>query len=256
MVNADPDRLAQIASNLLNNAAKYSDVGSKIVVRARRRDDTARIEVIDQGVGIDSAMIGRVFDMFYQDAQTIDRSRGGLGLGLAIVKSLVELHGGRVDVRSEGVGQGSEFSIELPALRSDGQATTPPKAEALRATGNGARVLVVDDNIDGAEMLMAALETLGYAVALAHDGAQALDVAKRFEPDIALLDIGLPVMSGYELASRLRAMKADLHLVALTGYGQEEDRRRSTAAGFDVHLVKPVDLGKLQRDLEVLRSKL
>jgi CheY-like chemotaxis protein/anti-sigma regulatory factor (Ser/Thr protein kinase) len=243
-VDADPDRMAQVFSNLMTNAVKYSEPGTRIAIDARRDGDRVRVRVIDEGAGIAADMIDKVFDMFVQQPQTLERSRGGLGLGLSIVKRLVELHGGMVWAHSVGVGHGTELVVELPAA---GEAERPQLAPEPLPIGGGAvrRILVVDDNDDAALSLKKALERLGYAVAIAHDGPAALRAAAVFEPEIALLDIGLPVMDGYELARRLRALRP-LHLVALSGYGQEADRRRSAEAGFEVHLTKPVDLRYLE----------
>jgi signal transduction histidine kinase/DNA-binding response OmpR family regulator len=257
-VHVDPDRMAQVISNLLTNAAKYSEAGSEVVVVAAKEKERVRIRVQDQGVGIAPEMIDSVFDVFVQQPQTLDRSKGGLGLGLAIAKSLVELHGGAMTARSEGLGKGSEFSVVLPAvelsqLEPDG---LPTRSVTSRPPGAGQkRILVVDDNEDAVRILRNALELLGYAVEVAYDGPSALSAAEVFQPEVALLDIGLPVMDGYELATRLRESRStpsDLRLVAVTGYGQEADRRRSTAAGFEQHLIKPVDLGKLEQVIEGL----
>ena len=248
-VDVDPDRMAQVFSNLMTNAVKYSEPGSRIAIEARRVDDRVRVRVIDEGAGIAADMIDKVFDMFVQQAQTLERSRGGLGLGLSIVKSLVELHGGSVAARSEGVGHGTELTVDLPAAAEAARPQVVHEPVPLGG-GLGKRILVVDDNDDAALSLKKALERLGYAVAIAHDGPAALRTAAVFEPEIALLDIGLPVMDGYELARRLREL-GRLHLVALSGYGQEADRRRSAEAGFEVHLTKPVDLRHLE---SVVRS--
>jgi signal transduction histidine kinase len=249
VIDADPDRMAQVFSNLMTNAVKYSEPGTRIGIEARRTSDRVRVRVIDEGAGIATDMIDKVFDMFVQQPQTLERSRGGLGLGLSIVKSLVELHGGKVSAYSEGVGHGTELVVELPAA-AEGERPQPAPEPAPLGGGAVRRILVVDDNDDAALSLKKALERLGYAVAIAHDGPAALRAAAVFEPEIALLDIGLPVMDGYELARRLRELRR-LHLVALSGYGQEADRQRSAEAGFEVHLTKPVDLRHLE---SVVRS--
>ena len=249
VVDVDPDRMAQVFSNLMTNAVKYSEPGTRIAIEARRVDDRVRVRVVDEGAGIAADMIDKVFDMFVQQAQTIERSRGGLGLGLSIVKSLVELHGGRVAARSDGVGHGTELTVELPAA-AEVERAPAVIAPLLIGGGTVKRILVVDDNDDAALSLKKALERLGYAVAIAHDGPAALRAAAVFEPEIALLDIGLPVMDGYELARRLLASRR-VHLIALSGYGQEADRQRSAEAGFEVHLTKPVDLRHLE---SVVRS--
>ncbi|MGE0546309.1 MAG: response regulator [Kofleriaceae bacterium] len=246
-LNVDPDRMVQVLSNLLTNAAKYSDYGSRIDVEAVRAADAIQIVVRDEGVGIDTAMIDRVFDVFVQQPQTLERSRGGLGLGLAIVRSITEAHGGAVSVASE-VGKGSAFTISLPVIgpqpRTMPRASEPPPEAHMP----GQRILIVDDNEDALLAMRQALLVLGYQVAVARDAPAALAMAAAFDPEIALLDIGLPVMDGYELARRLRQQPRDhaLHLVAVTGYGQDSDRRRSAAAGFHQHVVKPVDLHRLQ----------
>jgi PAS domain S-box-containing protein len=259
VVSADPGRLAQVISNLLTNAAKYSEAGSKILVTAEQDGDRVRIRVKDRGVGIPAEQLDSVFERFVQQPQTLDRSKGGLGLGLAIVRNLVELHGGTVHAKSEGLGKGSEFIVELPVvdLIEPAEETTTVRETKKPARPLGRRILVVDDNPDAVELLKDALEALGYTVEAAHDGPQALKAAETFKPEIALLDIGLPVMDGYELARRLRSLAGlppDLQLVAVTGYGQEADRRRSADAGFALHLVKPLDLSKLGRVVEGLRS--
>jgi signal transduction histidine kinase/CheY-like chemotaxis protein len=246
-VLADPDRLAQVVSNLLSNAAKYTPPGGHIRVSATREGDEVMIRVRDTGMGIDPAILPRVFDLFTQDQQAIDRAQGGLGLGLAIVRSLVSLHGGSVSAHSDGRGRGSEFVVRLPHLTvamdssHQGTATVPPQEPS------GVRVLIVDDNEDAALLLSEALTQAGHRTEIAHDGPAALQVAPRFRPDVALLDIGLPVMDGFELARQIRAQPelASTRLIAVTGYGQEHDRRRTQAAGFDAHLVKPVDVDQL-----------
>lgn len=249
-VEGDAARLAQVVSNLLTNAAKYSEPGSKILVLAERHGELVRLRVRDQGIGIADEMLGRIFDTFVQQPQSLDRSNGGLGLGLAIVRSLVKLHGGTVEARSQGPGQGSEFIVELPfasdARSLNAKRAAPPSAPHPSRVVK--RILVVDDNEDAAECLAQVLGQLGYDVQVAYDGPAALQVAQTFKPNVCLLDIGLPVMDGYELARRLREFKQlpeDLRIVAVTGYGRDADRRRSQEAGFNDHLVKPVSVDTL-----------
>ena len=255
-VSGDPDRLAQVVANLMTNAAKYSEPGSQIRIVARRSGDRVTLSVSDDGVGIAPEMLGRVFDAFVQQPQTLARSHGGLGLGLSIVKSLVEAHGGVVSAHSDGLGRGSTFVVDLPAIEvrsvSDVlHAVTSTPATAPRPGVTPLRILVVDDNRDAADILKVALEAMGHAITIAYDGPSALEVAKTRAPQIALVDIGLPVMDGYRLAELLRAAY-DIPVVAITGYGQESDRDRSRTAGFAAHLVKPVDL----RELAELVSRL
>ncbi len=245
VVDADPTRLEQIVSNLLNNAAKYTPAGGRIAVSVERRDREVGIHVKDSGHGIPPALLPRVFDLFVQAEQSLARSQGGLGLGLTLVKKLAELHGGTVEARSEGPGKGSEFIVRLPA-----RVTAEPPAAPAAATGppRARRILLVEDNYDSAELLAEFLASLGHDVAVAHDGPAALDAAARVHPEIVLLDIGLPGMDGYEVGRRLRASDPQAPvLVALTGYGQEEDRSRSRNAGFAHHLTKPFEPAALER---------
>lgn len=247
-IDADAARMAQVFSNLLANASKYSDDGQDIEVEARAEGSSLVAEVRDRGIGIERDQLESVFVLFEQQGRGISRAQGGLGLGLAIVRNLVALHHGTVEARSEGPGRGSCFVVTLPL---SAHATTRPAVEPpgpdVQATGSGLRVLVVDDNGDALQMLAAALTMAGHAVSTASDGVAALDVARAFDPDVAILDIGLPLIDGYALAANLRgdARTRRARLVALTGYGQLSDRERSRAAGFDAHLVKPVDLGEL-----------
>ncbi len=253
-VSADPVRLAQVVTNLLTNAAKYTEPGGIVTVQAVRDGHNARLRVTDTGIGIDTDTLPRVFDLFVQERQSLARSQGGLGLGLAIVRNLVELHGGTVSARSEGKGAGAEFTICLPL---DEQAEPPAsvvdsqRRHDLAPRADGARVLVVDDNEDAATLLGALLATLGYETRVVYDAPAALEAAAAFKPHVALLDIGLPVMDGFELAQRMRQHRElqAIHLVALTGYGQARDRRASAEAGFSAHLVKPVDAEELHRVL-------
>ena len=250
VLEADAVRLTQVVSNLLNNAAKYSEPGGRIGLGAWRDGDEVVISVRDTGVGIPREMLPRVFDLFAQVDGTRGRAQGGLGIGLMLVRSLVEMHGGRVEARSEGEGRGSEFVVRLPCgadLREAREDEAPP-ADDLRAR----RVLVVDDNVDAAQSLSVLLELKGHDVRVAHDGVSGLELARAFAPEVILLDIGMPDVDGYEVARRVRREPAlgGALLVALTGYGQEEDRRRSRDAGFDGHLVKPLDVGALERLLD------
>ncbi|MDB4968847.1 MAG: two-component hybrid sensor and regulator, partial [Myxococcales bacterium] len=256
-IDGDQVRLAQVVSNLLNNAAKYTPANGRIVVTALREQEWAVLRVSDSGVGLSAEFLPRVFELFVQERQSIDRSQGGLGLGLAIVRSLVELHGGTVAAQSAGRDQGSDFIVRLPLAIQPGERAAPADARpapALEPLGDGLRVLVVDDNVDAADLLAESLRTMGYQTAIAYDGPEALRVAAQFEPQIALLDIGLPVMDGYELAQHLRRVpgRERLRLVAITGYGQDSDRARSERAGFDSHLVKPINLDQIGTLLDTL----
>jgi PAS domain S-box-containing protein len=247
-VEGDSTRLAQVLSNLLNNAAKYSEEGGRIDLTVEPSGGEAVLRVRDTGVGIAADMLSHIFEMFTQVQSSVGRSQGGLGIGLTLVRSLVELHGGSVEAHSGGLGHGSEFVVRLPLL----QEAAPPAAAGAkqqRPCKVAARnVLIVDDNQDAADSLALLLRRRGQEVRTAYDGPAALDLARAQPPDVVLLDIGMPGMDGLEVARRLRldlGLKQAL-LVALTGYGQDEDRRRSQEAGFDTHLVKPVDLDTLE----------
>ncbi len=248
VIDVDEARLTQVLSNLLSNAAKYTDPGGHVRVSATAEDGEVLVTVQDDGRGISSELLPRVFDLFVQERQNIDRSQGGLGLGLAIVKSLVELHGGGVGASSAGPGQGSTFWVRVPRSLAPAPDEAATERPGVRPAGGTASLLIVDDNVDAALTLSDLLRGLGYETRVAHDGPQALAIAHEFVPTVALLDIGLPVMDGYELAHRLREMPAwrSVRLVAITGYGQRSDRERSLATGFDHHLVKPIDLAALQ----------
>lgn len=246
MVFADRDRIAQVLANLLTNASKYSEPGSRIWIRSRVVADRVLVEIEDQGIGIDADLLPRVFELFAQGDQPLDRSRGGLGLGLAIVKSLVELHGGSVQVKSEGPGRGSVFGMSLPLAAPTTDDLMPQESAFACPVNARRRVLIVDDNRDAALMLEDVLSSLGHVTEIAHDGPQALSVLPSFEPEVVLLDIGLPVMSGYEVATRIReSVGEDVRLIAVSGYGQAKDMAQSKAAGFEDHLTKPVDLERL-----------
>lgn len=243
-LRADPVRLAQVLGNLLNNASKYSAPGAPIRLDARRDGDAVAISIRDEGIGISPEALGRIFDMFTQVDRSLERPRSGLGIGLALVKSLVELHGGSVEGHSEGLGKGSEFRVRLPldpAAATGAAATSPP------LTFSGRRVLVVDDNTDAAVTMGHLLESCGNQIRLAHDGQAAIEIAAAFEPELILMDIGLPRLNGYEACRRIRAQFQGRRpaIIALTGWGQEQDRAQSVDAGFDAHLVKPVKFDTL-----------
>jgi len=243
-VEGDVARLAQAISNLLNNAAKYTDDGGEIELRVEVQGTHAVIRVRDNGIGIAGDDLARVFDLFQQSDRALDRAQGGLGIGLTIVKKLTEMHGGQVEASSAGPGKGSEFVLRLPLAPMPGDTRTAPRvAPAPVRAARRSRVLVVDDNVDAATSLALLLKLDGHDVKLAHDGPAALLAARSFEPQVVLLDIGLPGMSGYEVARELRRDPAfaETTLIALTGYGQAEDRRKSKSAGFDHHLTKPID---------------
>lgn len=251
---ADATRVEQIVVNLLTNAAKYTPSCGHIWLSARRDGGMAVITVSDSGVGIPPDRIQDMFEMFTQGDRTAARAEGGLGIGLPVVKTLCEMHGGSVIAQSPGVGKGSTFTVTLPVAEAPpSPGSVPPKTDG-RVNGHDVRILLVDDNVDSAHGLERLLLRRGYRVEVAHDGPQALGHAKASPPQVALLDIGLPGMDGYEVARRLRteAGCVNTFLVALTGYGQEEDRARARASGFDAHFVKPVDFRAL---LQVLQDK-
>jgi len=254
VVYGDPHRLAQVIANLLTNAAKYTPHGGSIQLLAKATDKFIRVVVRDTGIGIDTALLPHVFSLFVQGRQGIDRASGGLGLGLAIAKTIVELHGGTISASSDGEGKGTELTVMLPrhARKRIARGLNNSGAFALVVT-RPLSVLVVDDNEDAAFLFSEALKKLGHSVDVAHDGPSALTVARERPPQIAFLDIGLPVMDGYELGRRLREQSATApKLVAVTGYGHTSDRVRSREAGFDLHLVKPVDLVTIQDALAKL----
>jgi CheY-like chemotaxis protein/anti-sigma regulatory factor (Ser/Thr protein kinase) len=242
----DGERIAQVFANLLSNAVKYSEAGTRIWVEAARIGERVRVVVKDEGTGIEPERLATVFEAFHQTPELRPRS-SGLGLGLAIARSLVELHNGTLTIHSEGSGRGTECVVELP---SEAPASSQPSV----TTSLRKRLLLVEDNDDTARALKTALEQLGYVVAVAHSAPIALNVARTFDPDVALLDIGLPVMDGWELAKRLREQRSprEIHIVAVTAYDQESDKRRSEEAGFAEHLIKPIDLGKLEEVVESL----
>ena len=254
---ADPLRLEQVASNILSNAAKYTDAGGEIAVSVERVDDDAILRIRDNGIGIAPELLRQLFEMFFQVDASLDRAGSGLGIGLSVAKRLVELHGGRIEGHSEGLGRGSEFTVHLPAMReSEKQSDWPqegsPETSAVVSAIH--RVLIVDDNFDMAEAVAEMAKSWGHEVKVAQDGPTALELASQFRPDIALVDIGLPKMNGYELAQRLRQLPdwEAVRLIAITGYGREADSQAAHEAGFDLHLVKPVDAVRLERLLGTL----
>jgi signal transduction histidine kinase len=249
-VSVDVVRFSQIVANLLNNAAKFTAAGGRVRVRAERQGSHVSIEISDDGAGIESNLLERIFEPFIQGPRGHGSSQAGLGLGLSLVRDLVGLHGGSVRAYSEGLGRGSRFVVRLPLASGELESASVPARVSL-PPAQAKRVLLVDDNQDAIEMMELLLTDRGYLVRSASDGMQALAVAAEFEPDVAVLDLGLPIMDGYELASRLLELFAPrgLRLIAVTGYGQAEDRIRTRAAGFALHLVKPVDLNELEAAL-------
>jgi signal transduction histidine kinase/CheY-like chemotaxis protein len=242
-VHGDFARLSQVVGNILNNAAKYTSEGGRIELSASADRGEAVISVRDNGIGIDAALLPHVFELFTQGERSLDRSQGGLGVGLTVVQRLVDLHQGRVEVKSEGIGKGSLFQVVLPCISEVPQAAGEASLAVLDASRGGRRVLVIDDNIDAAESIAVFLRLEGHEVRTVSDGPQAVAIAQVFAPQVAVIDIGLPGMNGYEVARRLRVKggEAPALLIALTGYGQKEDRARSSEAGFDHHFVKPAD---------------
>jgi signal transduction histidine kinase/ActR/RegA family two-component response regulator len=242
IVDADLTRLTQVLWNLLNNAAKYMSRGGRIDLCVEPHGSEVVVSVKDSGVGIPAEKVPTIFGMFSQVESSLSRSQGGLGIGLFLVKRLVEMHGGSVEVRSEGLGKGSEFAIRLP-ISAQGNSSHDASDDETPAAMPGLRILVVDDNSDAVNSLAMLLKTIGSDVRIAHDGEEAVRVAGEFRPDVALLDIGMPKMNGYEAARAIRQQPwgHNVVLIAVTGWGQDEDKRRSKAAGFDHHLVKPVD---------------
>ncbi len=245
-LEGDHVRLAQVLSNLLNNAAKYTGEGGKIMLSVMREGSDAVIEIKDTGIGISPDILPQIFDLFTQADHTLAHSQGGLGIGLTLVRQLVEIHGGTVTAASEGIGQGSTFTVRLPALPMDSSAAESARTESVLPTSKF-RILVVDDYADAAESLMMLLQAKGHEVEIADCGIKAIEQAQVFHPQVVLLDIGLPDLDGYEVAKRLRALPEtrDATLIALTGYGQSEDHNRSQSAGFDHHLLKPLNFDEL-----------
>lgn len=259
LVDGDKLRLSQVVSNLLTNAAKYTPPRGDILIRAKQVDDEVVLTVRDTGIGIAPEALPRIFDLFVQEHQALDRSQGGLGIGLSIVRNLVEAHRGSVSAASAGLGKGVEMTVRLPILpagtpRPVRPSFIPPPQPNPDAARAPRRILLVDDNEDSALMLAEILSAKGYEARVAYDAPSALRVAAEFAPETAFLDIGLPVMDGYELAAHLRRLPglAGIKLIALTGYGQASDRRRTREAGFQHHLVKPIDIDAIDQALSTL----
>ena len=254
-LDADPVRLAQVFSNLLNNACKYTEPGGRIWLTAERQGSDVLVSVKDSGIGIPHDMLPRIFEMFTQVDQSLERSQGGLGIGLTLVKQLVEMHEGTVEASSEGPGLGSEFVVRLPLAAEKQAASNPTTPTASKQATTARRILVVDDNKDSADSLARLLRISGHETRLAYDGLEGVHAAQEFRPEIVMLDIGMPELNGFDACRRIReqAWGQMMVLVALTGWGQEEDRRKSKEAGFDHHLVKPVDFNALLKLLSELR---
>jgi CheY-like chemotaxis protein len=242
-VNVDKVRLAQCIANVLINAAKYTDDGGEIRIRPSVEGRLALVEVSDTGVGIAPDFLSRVFDLFAQSERALDRSQGGLGIGLAVCKQLIGMHGGTITASSAGLGHGATFTIRLPLVEAPHTVAAPEAAAALALH----RILVVDDNADSADSLAMLLQMEGHETRTAYSAGMALELLAPFDPDVIILDIGLPDMDGYQLARQIRAGWKPVRLIALSGYGQVEDKQRSSAAGFDAHLVKPADAVVLRK---------
>lgn len=249
MLMADPTRLAQVFSNLLNNAAKYAEPGGKITFTASVEGETATVTVTDNGIGIEPAMLPAIFKMFTQVDRSLERTQAGLGVGLSLARKLVELHDGSIEAHSEGLGKGSRFVVQLPLAQTQGaRAAAAPQVPSVSSEAGAYRILLADDNADFANSMAMLLRAKGHDVRVTHNGADALKEAGHFHPQFAFLDIGMPILNGYELAENLRhsPSTSNVVLTAITGWGQEADRRRAEQAGFDHHLVKPVDINALE----------
>jgi CheY-like chemotaxis protein len=242
-LNADSVRLTQLFSNLLSNASKYTPPHGHIWLTAEQQGTEVVVSVKDTGLGIPPDMLDKIFDLFMQVDHSLERTRGGLGIGLTLVRHLVEMHGGSVHAHSEGPRRGSEFVVRLPRMLETPPPQLPKSVGTQATIAMGRRILVVDDNRDSADSLVMLLRMSGNEVHVAYDGLEAIEAAANLRPDVILLDIGLPRLNGYETAHRIREQPwgKDMMLVAATGWGQDEDRQKSTAAGFNAHLVKPVD---------------
>jgi signal transduction histidine kinase/CheY-like chemotaxis protein len=246
-VDGDPMRLEQVVSNLVGNALKFTPAGGTIHVSVAQEDGTATLRVADTGIGIPPDLLPQIFELFAQGTRGLDRAEGGLGIGLTLVKHIVELHDGAIDLRTDGPGRGCEFAVRLRAVPRPTSGSESERRGAPPGRTVARRVLVVEDQADMREILRIAIEGAGHVVAEAADGPGGVEAARRFRPDVALVDIGLPGFDGYEVGRRIRALAgpSPVVLVALTGYGQPEDRQRAQAAGFDVHLVKPIEMDRV-----------
>jgi CheY-like chemotaxis protein len=255
-LNADRARLAQVFGNLLNNSSKYTRPHGTITLSAKRMGDEVVVTVKDTGAGIPKDKLSRIFDMFMQVDGTAERSQGGLGIGLTLVKRLAEMHGGSIEARSAGEGQGSEFIVRLPVISKSSTVSHPGPAIASEPPPQR-RIVIVDDNRDSAESLAMLLEITGNKTYMAHDGEEAVEAIEKQRPEVVLLDIGLPKLDGHEVCRHVRQQTwgKDIVMIALTGWGQEDDRRKSEEAGFNGHLVKPVDYDKLLDLLEGFDKK-
>jgi CheY-like chemotaxis protein/two-component sensor histidine kinase len=246
-LNADVVRLAQVFMNLLTNAAKYTDQKGHISLTANRENGEVVVSVKDSGIGIPADKLPRLFDMFFQVDRTLERAQGGLGIGLSLVRRLVDLHGGTVEARSEGWRKGSEFIVRLPVFTCEHSIEEDKYVESDDGSRTKRRIVVADDNTDSAKSLAMLLRVSGHDVHLAHDGLAAVKLVEEVRPDLVLLDIGMPKLNGYEACRQIRktAWGKDIALVALTGWGQDEDRHQTAEAGFDEHIVKPVEYASL-----------
>jgi CheY-like chemotaxis protein len=245
----DRTRLAQVFANLLNNCTKYTDPGGRIGLTVERQGSDVVVRVKDNGVGISADLLPHIFEIFTQADRSLDRSQGGLGIGLSLVRGLVEMHGGRVEAHSEGPGKGSEFIVRLPVMLSSDRGAPEDRDGHGNQRFSKYRILVVDDNKDSATSLALMLKIMGHETRTAYDGMTAVDAAATFRPEVVLLDLGLPKLSGYDACRRIRAQPwgERIVLIAQTGWGQEEDKRRSREAGFNFHMVKPVDPAALEK---------
>jgi len=254
LIRGDTHRLTQILTNVLNNAARYTPAGGRITVTARADEDYGIVRVRDNGRGIETKFLARIFDMFVQGRESLQRVEGGLGIGLALSRKLAEMHGGSLEAHSEGVDKGSEFTLRIPLfvtrpLSEEGRGHAAAPTAVSQSIPQ--RVLIVDDNVDVAATLNLLLKALGHETCVVHDGVAALKMAVEFHPDVVLLDVGMPGLDGYEVARRLNALKSKraFRIIAVTGWGQEADRTKSREAGFDLHLLKPVNVDELVRAL-------